>query len=92
MENVITTSETQVLARLDQMAMEIEQLRQQVLEQVRSRQRQRVKPIEEYEFYGMWRERPEWEGLTTEDVVARIREQAWGRPDLYARQPGAPDE
>jgi Tfp pilus assembly protein FimV len=71
-------SEVELLRRLDQMAMEIEALRQKVLEMIASRKRTRkFKSVREYEACGMWADRPEWEGMTTEEIVEWIRERAW---------------
>ena len=78
-EVAIAASEEELLNRLDQMAMEIERLRQQVLESMAvKRSGKKFKSVREYEACGMWAERPEWEGLSTEEVLESIREQAWG--------------
>lgn len=78
-EVAMAISEEELLNRLDQMAIEIEKLRQQVLESMSAKKsRKKFKSVREYEGCGMWADRPEWEGLSTEQVLERIREQAWG--------------
>jgi hypothetical protein len=73
-----TVTDAALLRRLDQMAIEIERLRQQILESMAAkRQRKRVKSVREYEACGMWADREEWEGMTTEEIVEWIRERAW---------------
>lgn len=89
-EAVMAVSEEELLNRLDQMAMEIEKLRQQVLESMAAkRRRKKFKSVREYEACGMWADRPEWEGLSTEEVLERIREQAWG--SAYRRRDAQKD-
>lgn len=87
-EVAMTISEEELLNRLDQMAMEIEQLRQQVLESMTAkRRRKKFKSVREYEFYGMWADREEWQGLSTEECLAQIREKAWGDPRQWRSEP-----
>jgi len=77
-ETVMTDAD--LLRRIDQMAMEIERLRQQLLESMAAkRERKKFKSVREYEACGMWADREEWQGLSTEEVLERIREEAWGR-------------
>lgn len=74
-------TDVELLDRLDQMAMEIERLRQQILESMAAkRRRKKFKSVQEYEFYGMWADREEWQGLSTEECLAQIRKKAWGEP------------
>jgi hypothetical protein len=76
-ETVITDAD--LLKRIDQMAMELERLRQQLLESMAAKgERKKFKSAQEYEFYGMWADREEWQGLSTEECLAQIREKAWG--------------
>lgn len=87
----VAVSEEELLNRLDQMAIEIEQLRQQVLEFIATKKRRKkFKSVREYEACGMWADRPEWEGLSTEEVLERIREQAWG--SAYRRRDAQKDQ
>jgi hypothetical protein len=77
-ETVMT--DVELLNRLDQMAMEIERLRRQILESMAAKKRRKkFKSVREYEACGMWADREEWQGLSTEEVLERIREEAWGR-------------
>jgi len=85
-EVVMTISEEELLNRLDQMAMEIEKLRQQVLESMAAK-RSRKKSVREYGFYGIWADREEWRGLSTEECLAQIREKAWGDPSRWRSEP-----
>jgi hypothetical protein len=79
MEDTVMT-DVELLRRIDQMAMELETLRQQLLESmVAKRERKKFKSVREYEACGMWADREEWQGLSTEEVLERIREKAWGR-------------
>ena len=88
MEETVMT-DVEVLRRIDQMAMELERLRQQLLEsRVAKRERRKFKSVREYEFYGMWADREEWQGLSTEDCLTQIREKAWGDPLRWRREPG----
>jgi hypothetical protein len=41
--------------------------------------RKKFKSVREYEACGMWADREEWQGLSAEEVLERIREKAWGR-------------
>lgn len=79
MEKTTTTvSDAELLRRIDQMAMELERLRQQVVELITAKRRcKKFKSVREYEACGMWADRPEWEGMTTEEIVEWIRERAW---------------
>jgi aspartate/tyrosine/aromatic aminotransferase len=77
-ETVITDAD--LLRRIDQMAMELERLRQQLLESMAAKgKRKKFKSVREYEACGMWADREEWQGLSAEEVLERIREKAWGR-------------
>lgn len=79
MEEAMMT-DTKLLRRIDQMAMELERLRQQLLESMAAkRQPKKFKSVREYEACGMWADREEWQGLSTGEVLERIREKAWGR-------------
>jgi predicted transcriptional regulator len=81
MEEAMMT-DAELLNRLDQMAIEIERLRQYILESVATkRQPKKLKSVREYAAVGMWADRGEWQGLSTEEVVERIREKAWGKSD-----------
>jgi len=73
-------TDVELLNRLDQMAIEIEGLRQYILESMAAkREPRKFKSVREYEACGMWADREEWQGLSTEEVLERIREKAWGR-------------
>ena len=86
MEEAVMT-DIELLSRIDQMAMELKRLRQQLLESmVVKRQRKKFKSVREYEFYGMWADREEWQGLSTEECLAQIREKAWGDPPQVERR------
>ena len=88
MEEAVMT-DIELLSRIDQMAMELKRLRQQLLESmVVKRQRKKFKSVREYEFYGMWADREEWQGLSTEECLAQIREKAWGDPRRWRGEPG----
>jgi hypothetical protein len=79
MEEAVMT-DAELLRRIDQMAMELERLRQQLLESMAAkRERKKFKSVREYEACGMWADRQEWQGLSTEEILERIREEAWGR-------------
>ena len=79
MQEIVMT-DVELLNRLDQMAIEIERLRQYILESVATkRRRKKFKSVREYEACGMWADREEWQGLSTGEVLERIREKAWGR-------------
>jgi len=74
MQEIVMT-DVELLNRLDQMAIEIEGLRQYVLESMAAkRECKKFKSVREYEFYGMWADREEWQGLSTEECLAQIRE------------------
>jgi len=90
MEKTTTTvSDAELLRRIDQMAMELERLRQQVVElTVAKRRRKRLKSVREYEFFGMWANREGWQGLSTEECLAQIREKAWGEPFRWKGEAG----
>lgn len=78
MEETVMT-DVELLRRIDQMAMELDRLRQQLLESMAAkRERKKFKSVREYEACGMWADRKEWQGLSTEEVLERIREEAWG--------------
>ena len=80
-ETTTIISDVELLRRIDQMAMELERLRQQLVESMAVKKgRKKFKSVREYEFYGMWADREEWQGLSTEECLARIREKAWGDP------------
>jgi len=80
MEETVMT-DADLLRRIDQMAVELEKLRQQLLESMAAkRRRKKFRSVREYEFYGMWADREEWQGLSTEECLAQIREKAWGDP------------
>ena len=82
-------TDTKLLRRIDQMAVELERLRQQLLESMTAkRERKKLKSVREYEFYGMWADREEWQGLSTEECLAQIREKAWGDPLRWRGEPG----
>jgi hypothetical protein len=83
------TTDAELLRRIDQMAMELEGLRQQLLESMAAkRKRKKFKSVREYEFYGMWADREEWQGLSTEECLAQIREKAWGDPLRWRGESG----
>lgn len=77
-ETTTIISDVELLRRIDQMAVELERLRQQLLESMAAKgERKKFKSVREYEFYGMWADRKEWQGLSTEECLAQIREKAW---------------
>ena len=49
------------------------------MQETTKKERKKFKSVREYEFYGMWADREERQGLSTEEVLERIREKAWGR-------------
>jgi len=88
MEEAMMT-DTKLLRRIDQMAVELERLRQQLLESMTAkREHKKFKSVREYEFYGMWADREEWQGLSTEECLAQIREKAWGDPLRWRGESG----
>jgi len=51
-------------------------------------ERKEFKSVREYEFYGMWANREERQGLSTEECLAQIREKAWGEPLRWRGESG----
>jgi len=88
MEEAVMT-DAELLRRIDQMAVELERLRQQLLESMAARrERKKFKSVREYEACGMWADREEWQGLSTEECLAQIREKAWGDPLRWRGESG----
>ena len=77
MQETAVMTDVELLSRIDQMALELEGLRQQLLESMAAKKRRKkFKSVREYEACGMWADREEWQGLSTEEVLERIREEA----------------
>jgi hypothetical protein len=41
--------------------------------------RARKPPLEKLPAFGMWKNRPEWKGLSTLEIMAKLREKSLGR-------------
>lgn len=45
----------------------------------KKKSKQKTPPLDNLPGFGMWKDRPEWKGLTTLEIMARLRERSLGR-------------